>query len=285
MAAPTYNDVYQYGKQVQGVSQEARNAFLKAAESVDFSDWSVAVEQLREIIDGIVDYYGMAASELGAQWYEYCRSMKYDSRYTAIVGQTSRYSLRSDCDAVIDKLFDGKIEPEDMVMSLAGVVTDQVQKHSRDTILDNLDIEYKAARNRGDDAMADSIGYARVPRGDACAFCLMMASRGFVYTSKYTAENKKGGGKYHEHCTCEAVPFHEAGTIKGYGRKLSQYQDMYYEAEHVYRSNSKPQELKDRISEARKEHNERYKRGELAEPWNQDNEVTLIMRYQHPELH
>ena len=137
MASPTYEDIWTYAHTVQGISQEARAAFLKAAESVNLDDWAAAADQLRDIITDIVEVYGLASGELGAQWYEYCRSKKYNSRYTAIVGATSRYGIVSDCDTVIDKLFDGKITTEEMVASLAGVVVDQVQKHARDTILDN----------------------------------------------------------------------------------------------------------------------------------------------------
>ena len=294
--SPQYSDVWRYASLVQGVSQEARDAFLKAAEDIDFTDWAVAAEQLREVIEQIVDVYGTASGELGAQWYEYCRSMKYDSGYFAIVKRPNRYSVKSDCDNVIDKLFGREITEEEMVMSLAGVVVDQVQKHSRNVIEDNLDIEYWDAIARGDytsntvqrraKPAADEIGYARVPSSlNPCAFCVMLASRGFVYRSEYTATKTKSGGRYHEHCSCKAVPFFDAGSIVGYGKKLDAYYGMYSDARSMWQSNSMPDELKDRIRTAKAEHEEKIRNGQAWDKWSDDNEITIVMRWQNPGMH
>ncbi|MFR0565116.1 hypothetical protein [Bifidobacterium porcinum] len=58
--------------------------------------------------------------------------------------------------------------------------------------------------------------WARVPRGRVtCAFCTMLAGRGFVYTSEEAA----GGGlgnRYHNHCDCEPVPTWGEAKLTGY---------------------------------------------------------------------
>lgn len=58
--------------------------------------------------------------------------------------------------------------------------------------------------------------WARVPRGRVtCAFCTMLAGRGFAYTSEEAA----GGGlgsKYHNHCDCEPVPSWGEAKLAGY---------------------------------------------------------------------
>jgi hypothetical protein len=58
--------------------------------------------------------------------------------------------------------------------------------------------------------------WARVPRGGVtCAFCTMLAGRGFVYTSEEAA----GGGlgnRYHNHCDCEPVPSWGEAKLSGY---------------------------------------------------------------------
>ena len=285
MPAPTFDDVYQYAKQVQGISQQAKKEFLEAIKQIDFDDWSRAAKELRELILRLVDYYGLASAELGAQWYEYCRQMNYSRGYTAIVGQPSRYGVKSDCNVVIDKLFDGEISIEEMIGQLSGVVVDQVQKQARDSILGNLNEELLEARRSGDNEFADQIGYARVPVGDTCAFCIMLASRGFVYTSEKTATQTKWGSKYHPNCNCVAVPFHKAHTIPGYGDMLEKYERMYRDADNMRRSGDMPDELKARIKEARKVHNEKYENGEESERWRSYNEITMIMRWQNEGLH
>lgn len=64
----------------------------------------------------------------------------------------------------------------------------------------------------------NDLRYARVPSGrETCGFCLMLASRGFVYRSEKTAEGSHG---FHNHCDCVVVPgfkgLDQAGQIEGY---------------------------------------------------------------------
>ena len=284
MTAPSYDDVYQYATLVQRVSQEAKEQFRLSVDNIDFDDWSQAADDLRTVVYSIVDEYGLASSELGAQWYEYCKELADGRVSTAIVGQTSRYSVESDVNAVIDKLFNGEIDIEELINQLSGVVVDQTQKQARDAILTNLDADIKAAFDNGDYSKADSMGYARVTVGDSCAFCVMLASRGFVYRSKKTALRSQWGNKYHPNCNCVAVPFHEAHTIPGYGDKLAEYDRMYRDADNLRRSGDVPEELQKSIDAAKAEHMARYKAGETNEPWRSFNEITMIMRYQNEGL-
>ena len=55
--------------------------------------------------------------------------------------------------------------------------------------------------------------YARVPQGKTCAFCTMLASRGFVYASEDTAGKWH---KYHHDCDCKIVPTWGETRIDGY---------------------------------------------------------------------
>lgn len=48
-----------------------------------------------------------------------------------------------------------------------------------------------------------ALGFARITDGKPCAFCAMLASRGFVYKSEETA-----GGQYHDRCGCFAQPMY-----------------------------------------------------------------------------
>lgn len=65
--------------------------------------------------------------------------------------------------------------------------------------------------------------YARVPTGDkTCAWCMLWASRGFVYKSKETAQFRRS----HFKCDCQIVPsWAKNPAIRGYDHK--QYEQMY----------------------------------------------------------
>lgn len=89
---------------------------------------------------------------------------------------------------------------------LAGVITKQTADAAREAVTE-------ATR---DDSRA--VGFARVTRPKACAWCLMLASRGAVYHSAADASQVTGGARrrtrgtrekgeeYHDDCRCFAVP-------------------------------------------------------------------------------
>lgn len=68
--------------------------------------------------------------------------------------------------------------------------------------------------------------WARVPSGrETCGFCLMLASRSYVYHSEKTAGGK--GNSYHRHCDCVIVPY-TGVEVEGYDPAA--YMKAYEEA-------------------------------------------------------
>lgn len=56
--------------------------------------------------------------------------------------------------------------------------------------------------------------WARVPNGPTCEFCVMLASRGWVY---WTEDSARLGGSFHDGaCDCSVVPSWGAQKLKGY---------------------------------------------------------------------
>ena len=276
MAAPTYNDVLAFSETVDNVSASAKNAFLRRVGDVDFWDWSLAAEELRAIIEEIVTEYGLAASELGAQWYEYCRSLNFPGSYIAKVGEVNRGSLMHDVNNEIDKLFDGKVNEGKLVESLGYVVQSSVIYQARDTVTSNLEEERLSSLSRGDKSFAKKCGYARVTTGSSCAFCVLLASRGFVYASEKSATKTKTGDSYHPNCRCVAVPFANAHEISGYGDTLKSHEEKYRAADELRISGNMPDDLKERISKAKDNHDGK---------WSSLDETLVIMRYQNDGMH
>lgn len=68
--------------------------------------------------------------------------------------------------------------------------------------------------------------YARVPTGaETCAWCMLWASRGFVYKSEETAQFKRS----HFKCDCQIVPsWDKRPRVQGYDSK--RYERMYQQA-------------------------------------------------------
>lgn len=91
-----------------------------------------------------------------------------------------------------------------------------------------LRVDYEVKRAAGEcvaeNAHRDGActGYARVPTGaETCGFCLMLASRGFVYR---TAQTAGADGHYHAHCDCRIVPGFDGMEVEGYDPDALYYQ-------------------------------------------------------------
>lgn len=104
---------------------------------------------------------------------------------------------------------------DEVAAAVATLVADQVRRMANDTIVNN------AAR--------DDVRFARVPSGrETCGFCLMLASRGPVYHSEYSAGELN---HYHRHCDCRVVPWFGDTEVEGYDPDalLDIYTNAYYE--------------------------------------------------------
>ena len=79
----------------------------------------------------------------------------------------------------------------------------------------------RRARRKG--AQVHGARFARVPSGPTtCEFCIMLASRGFVYLSEESAGEFD---QFHRNCDCRIVPGYPGMELEGYDPDL--YYDMW----------------------------------------------------------
>lgn len=84
-------------------------------------------------------------------------------------------------------------------------------------------VKRQANRTMAENCARDGVRYARVPRGsETCGFCIMLASRGFVYTTPEAAQHS------HDGCDCKVMPGFDGAEVEGYDPD-SMY-DLYREA-------------------------------------------------------
>lgn len=109
----------------------------------------------------------------------------------------------------IERYFRGESPEEAMRRRVGNLARDQVKRMANRTMAENC------AR--------DGVRYARVPVGsETCGFCIMLASRGFVYTTPEAAAHA------HDGCDCKVVPGFPGMEVEGYDPD-SLY-DLYSEA-------------------------------------------------------
>lgn len=117
----------------------------------------------------------------------------------------------------VAKTVNGVVKTSQNVKEMTGAVTRLAKKASCDTMLQN--------------AYRDRAQYAWVPSGDTCAFCLALASNGWVNVS--ARKIKKGyphAEHIHSNCDCTyAIRFNQETDIEGYDP--AKYNQIFADAE------------------------------------------------------
>lgn len=179
----------------------AIDALLGAIAGADMSDRRSAIATLEEAFSAIVRAFGEQAAEAAVRYLEIDREAAGAHQNLAIVPSFTipDEQLRATLEWAVRPLDNGLIEQVES--QLSGATQRYVSKGARDTISDNI----QRAGTR----------FARVPRADACAFCLMLGSRGAVYLTQFTATRTTGrstaasgrpaGLDYHDNCRCDPI--------------------------------------------------------------------------------
>lgn len=189
-------------KQINACSADAQAKALKLLEQIDWSDVAAARQIVVEAINIIVAEYGLASAQAAADFYdasrELCTGEKLGAKaYTDIDPKATEGAIR----AFVNKI----------------VKHDDVEGFNRATC-SRIDYEMKRSagycmtQNGAKDPLKPK--YARVPSGaETCKFCLMLASRGFVYHSKKSAGALD---HYHDGCDCRIVCSWDDDGVEGY---------------------------------------------------------------------
>ena len=151
----------------------------------------------------MVDMLSGTASVTAADYFDAAYSLytgKYEHGATTAESPDSK-KVEADVRYSARYLFQEEPDVDSFVKSCASQAQRHAMARANQTIMDNC--RKKKAH------------YARVPTSASpCDFCLMLASRGFVYATKETAGEL---GQYHNHCRCRIVPgFGESPILKGY---------------------------------------------------------------------
>lgn len=185
------------------LSDAARKVALKQIQAIEWETVAELRQKLIEILDPLLAAATDDAATFAGQFYE-------DIRYE---------SIKKPYDAMYDSFRD----PEKTEEAIRAILQKLVDSGQFDAILGPLldRVDYEIKKAAGDNVINNSLQdpssrkYARVPAdGEACGFCLMLASQGFVYLSKKSAGNDEG--HYHPNCRCRIVPGFADTEIEGY---------------------------------------------------------------------
>lgn len=175
---------------------------------VDMTTPELVRDALLHVMPGLVDKYGNVAATAAAEWYEATRAASIGGSFSTVLGSgASADKVAEDTRWAVDGLFIGDLA--DAKSRLARVLGIGIKQAARNTISWNSERDYKKPR------------FARVPFGvKTCAWCSMLASRGFVYRSAESAGSV--ARSFHGDCDCQIVASWKPGDqgITGYDPDL-----------------------------------------------------------------
>lgn len=188
-----------YTAGVNGISGQARAALAEVLSGVDLTG---DVAEVRRVVSAamrrICGASADAAAELSAAVYDGIRRLE--------LGQPT--GAAPDPGYVADAT-------DAAVRAFADDLVNEDYETFAQRCADRVDYEVKVAANRSMVSMAKGDvrppRFARVPGGaETCDFCLMLASRGFVYRNEATASHA------HANCDCRIMPGWPETTVEGY---------------------------------------------------------------------
>ena len=192
-------------EQINGLSADAQAKVLKVLESIEWTPDNVAEcrDLVIQALAAVMPTYTDAAAQASADFYDASRELA--------IGAPLGAQAISGYDPA---------KTEGAVRGFVRFVLDGRVDTFNDQVLQRIDYEMK--RSAGESMFANGRRdprrpkYARVPTGsETCDFCLMLASRGFVYTSEATAGAIKLD-HYHSGCSCRVICQWDGGGVEGY---------------------------------------------------------------------
>lgn len=199
----TLAEVAEHRAANRGIVAAATRDLNRFWATLDLADPAGARDALLRFMPALTTQYGEIAATVAADWYDDLRaSAGAPGRFTAQVAEAAP-SAAIEAKTRFGAQHLWTPTPEQSLAFLASGLSKYVLQPGRDTIVSS--VRRDSAKPR----------WARVPSGRrTCAFCLVMASRGFVYHSDASAGRAK---KFHGRCDCTIVPdWSDDPRVEGY---------------------------------------------------------------------
>ena len=228
---PSSETVNRLRKTQQTIAEWAQRDLARLWDRLDHTDVEATRKALAEFFPVLINKYGDLSATAAAEWYEdviFQRALMSGAREVEVINKRMRWAVRPDSAGASNQ-----------ALANLQLVTDElVKQFGRDVIT-------LSARKH-------KIRWARVPTGaETCAFCLMLAGRGYVYRSAKKGGDSFSGNEFHGHCDCAVVP--DDGVIP------ENYDPDFFFDRYNSARNTRPEELLNRDEMSEEEYNRRLK--------------------------
>lgn len=191
----------------------AQNELRGFFASVDLTRPELVRDALVEIVPLLTREYGELVATVAAEWFEQVHP-------GAFLAQTAAETFPSAGVVENVRYHAGALftdDPYAAVSGISGALQRFILYSGRTTVARNVQLDPSKPR------------FGRVPTGaKTCAWCSMLASRGFVYLTRETAGVV--ASDYHDDCDCQIVPEWDAGSSHIEGYDPDRLYDQYLQA-------------------------------------------------------
>ena len=209
----TVGDLDSYREDISSVTREAVSSFRERARAAirshgDPAGWgsdevAAVRDEVAELMDEIVSTYGDATQSIASEMFEGVLDAQGEPTDIPIADMPVSDRARASSRQWIRKILSDDPDEDAYIDGCSGFVERHVS-HSADGCV----IEAASGGRR-----RKRLRFARVPSGPSCGFCIMLASRGFVYASRETAGEFS---RFHNDCDCRVVAGYDGLKVAGY---------------------------------------------------------------------
>lgn len=222
--------VQTYYNRVKSFADDAAKQYMRLIEQLEqansLMEQSELISQLVSFADSLLSIYGDAAAQTAADLYVQVAELNGILVGNVPIADTaSREELMGEIEKLIDaNTSNGVLDKEALKKAMMAMMQVMVKRQAGQTIAEQAVNDNKGSSGKGNSKR--KVKFARVPQGtETCAFCIMLASRGFVYATRGSAGQFN---HYHRNCDCIVVPgFGDEVSIEGYD--LKKWEDLYYD--------------------------------------------------------
>lgn len=176
-------------------------------------DWdnadSKSLSRIRDQVIGHIAYiqetYGGASESIGSLFFENALATDNELVNAVMTGAANNEQIQKSVRYWAKNLFKDEPDVEAFIRGCSSFVRRTISHAGDLTVADSASGSNKTKQI--------GVRFARVPQGPSCGFCIMLASRGFVYASKESAGQFK---RFHDHCDCRIVAGMPGTTVEGY---------------------------------------------------------------------
>lgn len=206
-------EIENFNRNLNAISDTAVNDFESFCEELfDGVDLQTASDDEKigirnQTIDHIVylqETYGGASESIGSLFFE--QALEKDGEYAdyVLAGSASNEQVSASVRYWAKNLWGDEPSKEAFIRGCSSFISRTISHAGDLTIADSA----VAANKQHDIGMR----FARVPQGPSCGFCIMLASRGFIYATEESAGEFK---EFHDDCDCRIVSGLAGSTVEG----------------------------------------------------------------------